>query len=64
MIKRSFWEKVAEDWSRIDDVKIPEVNEGPDVPEDFLGEDDIGDLDDLLMSFGLSEEEEIDFFSL
>lgn len=64
MIKRIFWEKVAENWSKEDSVVIPDTDVGQDIPDDFFDDDEILDLDDLLMGFGNSEDEEIDFFSI
>lgn len=48
MIKREFWEKVADVWAKKEEIYIPEILDIPDVPDDLFATDDVEDLDDLL----------------
>lgn len=51
MINREFWEKVASVWSEKEEIKIPDIIEGPDVPEEQIDLDDVEDWDALLKDF-------------
>ncbi len=48
MIKREFWENVAEVWAKKEEIAIPDIAIGPDVPDDFVNLDDVEDWDALL----------------
>lgn len=51
MIKREFWERVAEAWSKKEEIEIPEILAGPDVPEEPdipFGEINLDDWKDFL----------------
>lgn len=48
MIKRDFWENIASVWSKKEKIEIPEIIEGPDVPEDFVNLEEVEDWDNLL----------------
>ena len=48
MVKRSFWESIAEVWSRKEKIVVPSVDDVPDIPEEDLFFDDNLDMDDLL----------------
>ena len=48
MIKREFWEKVAEVWAKKEEINIPDIIDGPDVPEDFIDLNEVEDWDSLL----------------
>lgn len=48
MIKREFWEKIAEVWAKKEEIEIPDIGTGPDVPDDFIDLDSVEDWNDLL----------------
>ena len=50
MIKREFWENIAKVWSKREEINIPIIIDGPDVPDDLVewGSEEIEDLDDML----------------
>lgn len=48
MIKREFWEKIAEVWDKKEEIEIPDIGTGPDVPDDFIDLDSVEDWNDLL----------------
>lgn len=48
MIKRDFWEHVAGVWAKNEKIEIPEIQEGPDVPDDMFELDKIDNWDDIL----------------
>lgn len=60
MIKREFWEKVASVWNKKEEIKIPEILDSPDVPDDFLDLNEVEDWDDLLKDLLNPDSEEID----
>ena len=56
MIKRNFWENIADVWARKEEIEIPDIDVGevppPDDPEkDYIDFDDIDDIDDFLKTF-------------
>lgn len=66
MIKKEFWEKVSGVWAKKDEIEIPDIVVGEEIPEDFFDDEEIGNLDDLLKDILESDDEEIDmtdFFS-
>lgn len=48
MIKREFWEKIAEVWAKKEEIEIPDIGTGPDVPDDCIDLDSVEDWNDLL----------------
>ena len=65
MIKREFWEKVAEVWAKKEEIEIPDITEGPDVPDDFIDLDEVEDLDSFLKDLlSPDSDDEIDFDDL
>ena len=53
MIKRNFWENIADVWARKEEIESPDIDVGegppPDDPEkDYIDFDDIDDIDDFL----------------
>ena len=48
MIKRTFWESVAEIWCRKEEIVTPEIDEIPDISEDTMEFNTDFDMDDLL----------------
>lgn len=48
MNRKVFWEKVAENWGRKEEIKIPDIEIGVEVPKDFLDDVDVDSMDDLL----------------
>lgn len=53
MIKRNFWENIADVWARKEEIEIPDIDVGegppPDDPEkDYIDFDDIDDIDGFL----------------
>lgn len=61
MIKREFWEKIAKVWAKKEEIEIPDICPGPDVPDDFISLDEVDDWDDLLKD--LLGPDSGDFFS-
>ncbi len=65
MIKREFWEKVAEVWAKKEEIEIPDIKDGPDVPDDFIDLDEVEDWDSLLKDLLSSDsDDEIDLDDL
>lgn len=58
MIKRDFWEHVAGVWAKNEKIEIPEIQEGPDVPDDMFELDKIDNWDDLLKDLLGSDSDE------
>jgi len=48
MIKRTFWESVAEVWCRKEEIVTPVIEDVPDVSDEELSFDDDIDMDDIL----------------
>ena len=50
MINQDFWQRIAKVWAKKDEVKIPDVIEDIDIPDDFFEEDSkkLDSLDDFL----------------
>ena len=53
MINQIFWEMIAEGWGRKEEIEIPEIDPGPDLPlddpvKDYIDFDSIDDVDDFL----------------
>lgn len=48
MIKREFWEKVAEVWAKKELIEIPDMIDVPDIPEDMIDLEEVEDWDSLL----------------
>ena len=48
MIKREFWEKVSEVWVKEEKIVIPDIIDGPDVPDDLIDLNEVEDWDALL----------------
>lgn len=70
MINQDFWVRVANAWTKKEEVAIPEVGVGPDMPEDFLKADskEFASLDDFLKDIiandpDIEEIDVTDFFS-
>ena len=70
MINQDFWARVANAWTKREEVAIPDVDVGPDIPEDFLKEDskEFASLDDFLKDIiandpDIEEIDVTDFFS-
>lgn len=59
MIKKEFWERVAENWSKKEEIVIPEIDK-EDIPEVPLDNNDMDDLDSYLNSILDSDEDEFD----
>ena len=57
MIKREFWEKVAEVWAKKEEIEIPDITDGPDVPDDFIDLNEVEDWDALMKDLLGSDEE-------
>lgn len=65
MIKREFWEKVAKVWARKEEIEIPDIIDGPDVPDDFIDLNEVEDWDSLLKDLlSPDSDEEIDLADL
>lgn len=65
MIKREFWEKVAEVWAKKEEIKIPDIEDVPDVPDDFIDLNEVEDWDSLLKDLlSPDTDEEIDLADL
>lgn len=65
MIKREFWEKIAEVWAKKEEIEIPDIGAGPDVPDDLIDLDSVENWDDLLKDLlGPDTEDEMDFGDL
>lgn len=49
MIKKSFWENIAEVWARKETIIIPEIEPGLELPPDDPCDDEISfdDIDDI-----------------
>lgn len=52
MIKKNFWENIADVWARKEKIEIPDIDlaDGPppdDPEEDYIDFDDIDDIDDF-----------------
>lgn len=60
MIKREFWENIASVWGKKEEVEIPDLIDGPDVPDDFIDLNEVEDWDDLLKDLLSPDSEEID----
>lgn len=60
MIKREFWENIASVWGKKEEIEIPDIIDGPDVPDDFIDLDEVEDWDDLLKDLLSPDSEEID----
>lgn len=70
MINQDFWERVANVWTKREEVVLPDVDVGPDMPEDFFEEDskEYASLDDFLKDIiandpDIEEIDVTDFFS-
>ena len=60
MIKREFWEKIAEVWA-----KKEEIEDGPDVPDEFIDLNEVEDWDALLKDIlSPDSDEDIDLTDL
>lgn len=59
MIKKEFWERVAENWSKKEEIVIPEIDK-EDIPDVPLDNNDMDDLDSYLNSILDSDEDEFD----
>lgn len=46
MIKKDFWENIAEIWAKKETIDIPPIDIGTDLPPDDLNDDEI-DFDDI-----------------
>ncbi len=57
MIKKEFWEKVAEVWAKKEEIDIPPIDIGIDVPDDFIDLDEVEDWDALMKDLLGSDEE-------
>lgn len=57
MIKKEFWEKVAEVWTKKEEIDIPPIDIGIDVPDDFIDLDEVEDWDALMKDLLGSDEE-------
>lgn len=65
MIKREFWEKIAEVWAKKEEIEIPDITDGPDVPDDFIDLNEVEDWDSLLKDLlSPDSDEEIDLADL
>lgn len=65
MIKHEFWEKIAEVWAKKEEIEIPDIGAGPDVPDDLIDLDSVENWDDLLKDLlGPDTDEEMDFGDL
>lgn len=60
MIKREFWENIASVWGKKEEIEIPDLIDGPDVPDDFIDLNEVEDWDDLLKDLLSPDSEEID----
>lgn len=60
MIKREFWENIASIWGKKEEIEIPDLIDGPDVPDDFIDLNEVEDWDDLLKDLLSPDSEEID----
>lgn len=60
MIKREFWENIASVWGKKEEIEIPDILDGPDVPDDFIDLDEVEDWDDLLKDLLSPDSEESD----
>lgn len=60
MIKREFWKNIASVWGKKEEIEIPDIIDGPDVPDDFIDLDEVEDWDDLLKDLLSPDSEEID----
>jgi len=59
MIKKVFWEAVAENWSKKETIEIPDVLAGDVIPDDFFADsDESAELDDWMKE--LLNPEELD----
>ena len=52
MIKRDFWENIAEVWARKEQIEIPDIDIGEDLPpddpeEEYINFDEADDIDDF-----------------
>lgn len=59
MIKKEFWERVAENWSKKEEIVIPEIDK-EDIPDVPLDNNDMDDLNSYLNSILDSDEDEFD----
>lgn len=57
MIKKEFWEKIAEVWAKKEEIDIPPIDIGIDVPDDFIDLDEVEDWDALMKDLLGSDEE-------
>ncbi len=65
MIKREFWEKVAQVWAKKEEIEIPDIVDGPDVPDDFIDLNEVEDWDALLKDLlSPDSDEEVDLADL
>lgn len=65
MIKREFWEKIAEVWAKKEDIEIPDIKDGPDVPDEFIDLNEVEDWDALLKDLlSPDSDEDIDLTDL
>lgn len=60
MIKREFWENIASIWGKKEEIEIPDLIDGPDVPDDFIDLNEVEDWDELLKDLLSPDSEEID----
>ena len=70
MINQDFWQRIANVWAKKEEVKIPDIIEDIDIPDDFFEEDSkkFDSLDDFLKDIlednpDLEEINVTDFFS-
>ena len=70
MINQDFWQRIANVWAKKEEVKIPDIIEDIDIPDDFFEEDSkkFDSLDDFLKDIlednpDLEEIDVTDFFS-
>lgn len=65
MIKREFWEKIAEVWAKKEEIEIPDIKDGPDVPDEFIDLNEVEDWDALLKDIlSPDSDEDIDLTDL
>lgn len=65
MIKREFWEKISEVWAKKEDIEIPDIKDGPDVPDEFIDLNEVEDWDALLKDIlSPDSDEDIDLTDL
>ena len=65
MIKREFWGKIAEVWAKKEEIEIPDIKDGPDVPDEFIDLNEVEDWDALLKDIlSPDSDEDIDLTDL